>query len=174
MPIVTVKPFSTRKTEKAIERGGRRMVRKLAEHQADLLRQMAPIGDRDPEFDSPDEMSRKHLVDTIRVPSMTTRLAVGGAKATTNTALVMAASHWPFALEFDTRPHEIRPKGFPRGANKLRFKGAGGEAVFASKVNHPGTKGPRLVSKTQKLTSEAAQEIVGTELRIFVNESGGI
>lgn len=44
-----------------------------------------------------------------------------------------------------TRPHEIRP----RRARMLRWYGAGGGAVFARKVNHPGTA-------AQHLTKQAA------------------
>ncbi len=158
MPIVTVQPLKIDKTVKALNRSARRISRKLAEHQADLLRQDSPIGDRDPEFDPPDV--GPHLADTIKARS--------GKK--NNVAEVVAAPHWVFALEGDTKPHKIRPK---KPGGWLRFKGAGGGAVFRKEVNHPGTKGPRLVSKTTKMTTDAAQEIVKTELRIFVNEARG-
>lgn len=46
-------------------------------------------------------------------------------------------SHAPYSVfvHEGTRPHVIRP----RNASALRFK-AGGETVFASSVNHPGTR----------------------------------
>ena len=161
MPLVTVTPFSNSKTQKAIDRAGKRMVRKLAEHQADLLRQDSPIGDRDKRFMSPEDFARPHIADTIKVEQFS---EFGGG---TKIAGVTAADYWPFALEFDTKPHTIRVKN----AKALRFKGADGKATFRQSVEHPGTKGPKLVSKTQKITADAAQEIVGTELRIFVNEA---
>ena len=45
-------------------------------------------------------------------------------------------------VELDTQPHVIKPVN----AKALRFK-ANGELVFATKVNHPGTKGHHMFLK---------------------------
>ena len=44
-------------------------------------------------------------------------------------------------LEYGTKPHEIRPKN----ARRLAFQGPAG-IVFATKVNHPGTRALQFIS----------------------------
>jgi hypothetical protein len=55
----------------------------------------------------------------------------------TGHSLVVAA-HAPYAawVELGTRPHVILPKN----AQALRWYGSDGGAVFARRVNHPGTR----------------------------------
>jgi len=55
-----------------------------------------------------------------------------------------------------TAPHTIKPKG-----KYLRFKGSGGNYVFAKSVNHPGTKAnPFLTATSKKLTQEKTLELI--------------
>lgn len=52
------------------------------------------------------------------------------------TGIVEARAAHAAYVEYDTRPHIIRPKT----AKMLRFKNRRGEWVFAKQVMHPGTK----------------------------------
>lgn len=54
----------------------------------------------------------------------------------TVTGGVTANANYAAAVELGTRPHVIRPKG---GKRALKFN-VGGRTVFATSVNHPGTR----------------------------------
>ena len=71
---------------------------------------------------------------------------------------VRSGAAQPPAIEWllkGTRPHVI----MPRKAKALRFT-VGGEVVFATKVNHPGTTGHDFVSGSDGVLTEANVEKV--------------
>ena len=59
-------------------------------------------------------------------------------------------------LEWGTKPHEIRP----RNASCLAFH-VGGQMVFASKVNHPGTKALRFMREARRVGEQTLEYGVG-------------
>ena len=60
-------------------------------------------------------------------------------------------------VEYDTRPHEIRP----RRASALRFRARDGTIVYTQLVHHPGTKGQHMLAIGEHMTD--VQEDVWAE-----------
>ena len=66
-------------------------------------------------------------------------------------------------VEWDTRPHVIRPVR----AKALRFVARDGTVVFAQKVNHPGTKGAHMLSIGAHMTEMQFDSVAEEGLRLF-------
>jgi hypothetical protein len=70
-------------------------------------------------------------------------------------------------LEQGTAPHEIRPRR-PGGA--LRFMDAG-QATFAGRVNHPGTKGLHMFAIAAAETQREVPKLAATPLQKWKREA---
>lgn len=89
-------------------------------------------------------------------------------------------------VEWETRPHTIRPKadrapasviatGNPRGTVQdgrahLRFPGQGGGPQYAREVHHPGTRGAHMMATSLAEESVAWQAIGAEEMRRWADE----
>lgn len=82
---------------------------------------------------------------------------------------VIIATDVPYApyVEWDTKPHEIRPKP-PNKA--LRFRDAAGNEVFAARVQHPGTRGQHMLAIGAHMTEANLDSIALPAGELFVRE----
>lgn len=80
-----------------------------------------------------------------------------------------AGTDVPYApyVEWDTRPHEIRP----RRAKALRFM-VGGQIIFAQKVNHPGTTGIHFMSRAAAELEAVVEDIIDHDVREWLRKAG--
>lgn len=69
----------------------------------------------------------------VKTGNMRRQIHIG--KITAKSVETVAGANYSGAVEFGTRPHEIRP----RNKKALRFKGRGG-ITFAKRIHHPGTR----------------------------------
>lgn len=102
----------------------------------ELQRRLTAIGQtntvmRDLALTAIGNQKRKAVVKT---GNMRRQIHLG--RVTKTSAETIAGANYSGAVEFGTKPHEIRP----RARKALRWKAKGGAVVFARVVHHPGTK----------------------------------
>ncbi len=74
-----------------------------------------------------------------------------------------------FYIEYDTRPHEIHPKGkLHGGSDVLSWMGKGGRRIFARKVYHTGTTGKYLVHNAVKEYKPFLRQRIITETNNYI------
>lgn len=92
-------------------------------------------------------------------------------RVTTTSATTVASAKYAAAVEYGTRPHEIRPKKakalrFPAAGSALTLGGrvkAGGKYAFAKVVKHPGTKAqPFMVPGAEKAIQTEGVDVIVT------------
>lgn len=66
-------------------------------------------------------------------------------------AQTVASANYAAHVEYGTGPHEIRP----RRRRALRWRAADGGVVFATKVNHPGTRANPFMARGAELAKRA-------------------
>lgn len=118
-----------------VEVDSRELARLLTGPSGDVFRWMVRIGD-----DIKSEAKKQVGVDTGRLRDKIVKRVTstrGGI-----TLIVAAEESYAEWHHEGTRPHTIRP----RNASVLSFIGAGGQRVFASKVEHPGTRPNRFLT----------------------------
>lgn len=127
-----------------------------------------------------DAADRWHTVTTENTPVETGNLRTSwyrdppiGANKTVKYGFpayeVIIATDVPYApfVEWDTRPHEIRPIPPNRA---LRFTDRLGEEVVVARVWHPGTTGQHMLAIGAHVTESTLDGIARPGLHVFVGE----
>ena len=68
------------------------------------------------------------------------------------------AAFYGLFLEFGTRPHVIKPRLLPRLKDGKTYKALGKDGIFGTRVNHPGIKASRWLSRAFDQNIDAAIE----------------
>lgn len=121
---MTVAEFKRRLREETFRQYGLTGLRQAASMLEDELFRRTPVG----------ETRRLRQAVTVKVNTGRDAIRVGYDRTT--------APHADFVLE-GTRPHEI----VPVNAQALRFE-VGGEVVFATRVQHPGTQAQPIIEES--------------------------
>lgn len=70
-------------------------------------------------------------------------------------------------VEYETRPHEIRPVR----ASVLRFE-VGGRVIYTKRVMHPGTRAQPFVRPAAKLIRSLIPELMWREIKNYLRKMG--
>lgn len=179
MPWVCAKPLDTMLDEDAPGRACERICDAAGDRLLATTKRLTPI-DRSPFRDKPTRPR-----GTARESLERTPVRRGGNQGRRYTTVVQTFDPaFPY-IEFNTRPHVIRPRadrrpasvvatGRPRGTVKdgraaLTWRGPGGR-VFAREVHHPGTQGQHPFARAALQLTGTVGQVASEPMRRFKSE----
>lgn len=162
--------------EEPILRAGRRTTDRVGDDLKDRVKRHTPVAHRPAGMSAADFLASRHGRPPGTLRESWQRTSVHELEGHFEVSVLTHDPTGPL-VEWETRPHTIRPRpdrapasviatGKPRGTVQdgrahLRFEGAGG-VVYAKEVHHPGTRGAHMMATS--LTEEAATwERIGRE-----------